>query len=45
MAKRIIEKKIIYLRTLLTETTGWYKRLMIKFAIWNEMSKLKKYKK
>lgn len=44
MAKRIIQKKILYLETLLTETKGFYKRLQIKFCIWNEKSKLKKYK-
>ena len=45
MAKRIIEKKIIYLRTLLTETEGWYERLKIKFWIYIEKHKLRKYKK
>jgi hypothetical protein len=44
MAKRIIQKKIIYLETLLTETKGFYKRLQVKFCIWNEQCKLKKYK-
>jgi hypothetical protein len=44
MAKRIIQKKIIYLETLLTETKGFYKRLQVKFSIWNEQYKLKKYK-
>jgi len=45
MAKRLIEKKIIYYRTLLTEEHGFFKRLLIKFWIWNEKSKLQKYKK
>ena len=45
MAKRIIEKKIIYLRALLPQTKGWFKRLMIKFEIWNQTIKLRKYKK
>ena len=44
MAKRIIQKKIIYLRTLLTETKGFFKILQIKYWIWNEECKLKKYK-
>jgi len=44
MAKRLIQKKIIYLETLLTETEGFYKRLQVKFCIWNEQCKLKKYK-
>lgn len=44
MAKRITQKKILYLETLLTETKGFYKRLQIKFSIWNEKLKLKKYK-
>jgi hypothetical protein len=44
MAKRIIEKKILYYKTLLTETKGIYQRLQIKFWIWNERCKLKKYK-
>lgn len=45
MAKRLIEKKILYFETLLTETKGFWKRLPIKFWIWNEKCKLKKYKK
>lgn len=44
MAKRIIEKKILYLRTLLTETKGFFRKLQIKFWIYNEQVKLKKYK-
>lgn len=45
MAKRLIEKKIIYLRTLLSETTNIFQRLLIKFWIFNEKCKLRKYKK
>ena len=45
MAKRLIQKKIIYLKTLLTETKGFFKRLQIKFWIRNEECKLKKYKR
>lgn len=45
MAKRIIEKKILYLRTLLSETTNIFQRLKIKFWIYNEQCKLRKYKK
>ena len=45
MAKRLIEKKIIYLQTLLGETNGFYRRLQIKFCIFNEKCKLRKYKK
>jgi hypothetical protein len=44
MAKRIIQKKIIYLKTLLTETKGFFRRLLIKYLIWNEQCKLRKYK-
>jgi hypothetical protein len=44
MAKRLIQKKILYLENLLTETKGFYMRLQIKFTIWNERIKLKKYK-
>jgi hypothetical protein len=44
MAKRLIQKKILYLETLLTETKGFYERLKVKFCIWNEQCKLKKYK-
>lgn len=44
MAKRLILKKILYYQTLLTETRGIIKRLLIKFWIYNEKSKLKKYK-
>lgn len=44
MAKRIIQKKILYYQTLLTETKGFFRRLQIKFWICNEQSKLKKYK-
>ncbi len=44
MAKRIIQKKIVYYKTLLTETKGFLKRLQIKFWIYNEQCKLKKYK-
>jgi hypothetical protein len=44
MAKRIIQKKILYYETLLTETKGFFKRLQIKFWIYNEQRKLKKYK-
>ena len=45
MAKRLIEKKIIYYRTLLSETRGFFRRLLIKFWIYNEKCKLRKYKK
>ncbi len=45
MAKRLIEKKIIYYRTLLSETRGFFRRLLIKFWIYNEQCKLRKYKK
>jgi len=44
MAKRLIQKKILYLQTLLTETKGFFNRTQIKFCIWNEKLKLKKYK-
>jgi hypothetical protein len=44
MAKRIIQKKIIYFKTLLTETKGFFSRLQIRYWIWNEECKLKKYK-
>ena len=44
MAKRIIQKKILYYETLLTETNGFFRRLQIKFWIYNEQCKLKKYK-
>lgn len=44
MPKRIIQKKIIYLKTLLRETKGVFKRLKIKYWICNEECKLKKYK-
>lgn len=44
MAKRIIQKKIIYFKNLLTETKGLFRRLQIKYWIWNEECKLKKYK-
>ena len=44
MAKRIIQKKIKYYETLLTETNGFFRRLQIKFWISNERCKLKKYK-
>ena len=44
MAKRIIQKKILYYETLLTETKGFFRRLQIKFWLHNEQSKLKKYK-
>lgn len=44
MAKRLIQKKILYYKTLLTETKGFLKRLQLKFWIWNEKCKLKKYK-
>ena len=45
MAKRLIEKKIMYFRTLLSETTGFFQRLKIKLWIFNEKCKLRKYKK
>lgn len=45
MAKRLIEKKIIYFQTLLSETNGFFRRLQIKFLIYNEKCKLRKYKK
>jgi hypothetical protein len=44
MAKRLIQKKILYYETLLTETKGFFKRLQIKYWIHNEHCKLKKYK-
>ena len=44
MAKRIIQKKILYYETLLTETKSLIRRLQIKFWIYNEKCKLKKYK-
>ena len=44
MAKRIIQKKIVYFETLLGETKGFFRRSLIKFWIWNEKCKLKKYK-
>ena len=44
MAKRIIQKKILYLETLLTETKGFFRRTQVRFCIWNEKLKLKKYK-
>jgi hypothetical protein len=44
MAKRIIQKKILYYETLLTETKGLIRRLQIKFWLYNEKCKLKKYK-
>jgi hypothetical protein len=44
MAKRLIQKKILYLENLLNETKGFYMRLQIKFTLWNERIKLKKYK-
>jgi hypothetical protein len=44
MAKRIIQKKILYYETLLTETKGFFRRLQIKFWLRNEQCKLKKYK-
>lgn len=44
MAKRLIQKKILYYETLLTETKGFFKRLQIKYWIENEYCKLKKYK-
>jgi hypothetical protein len=44
MAKRIIQKKILYYETLLTETNGFFRRLQIKCLIYHEQRKLKKYK-
>ena len=44
MAKRIIQKKIVYYETLLTETKSLLRRTQIRFWIWNEKCKLKKYK-
>ena len=44
MAKRLIQKKILYYETLLTETKGFFKRLQIKLRMHNEYCKLKKYK-
>jgi hypothetical protein len=44
MAKRKIQKKILYYETLLTETKGFFRRLQIKFLMYNEQCKLKKYK-
>ena len=41
MAKRIIQKKILYLETLLTETKGFFRRTQVRFCIWNEKLKLK----
>lgn len=43
MAKRLIEKKILYYQTLLTETKGFFRRLLIRYWIWDEKLKLKKY--
>jgi hypothetical protein len=43
MAKRLVEKKIRYFETLLSETRGC-RRLLIKLWIWQERRKLKKYK-
>jgi hypothetical protein len=43
MAKRLIEKKIMYYETLLTERHGFFRRLMIKYWIYCEKCKLKKY--
>jgi hypothetical protein len=43
MAKRLIEKKILYYQTLLTETKGFFRRLLIRYWIWGEKLKLKKY--
>jgi hypothetical protein len=45
MAKRLIEKKIMYYRSLLGETKGFFKRIIIRFWIWDEQCKLRKYKK
>ena len=45
MAKRLIEKKIMYFKTLLSETTNIFQRLKIKVWIFNEKCKLRKYKK
>jgi len=45
MAKRLIEKKIQYFKTLLSEQHGFFRRLQIKFWIYNERCKLRKYKK
>lgn len=45
MAKRLIEKKIMYFRTLLSETTGFFQRLKIRLLILNEQNKLRKFKK
>lgn len=45
MAKRLIEKKIMYFRTLLSETTGFFQRLKIRLWILNEQNKLRKFKK
>ena len=44
MAKRLIQEKILYYQTLLTETRGFFSRLKIKLWIYNEQCKLKKYK-
>jgi hypothetical protein len=44
MAKRITQKKISYYKTLLSEGGGFFRKLQIKFWIWNEECKLKKYK-
>ena len=44
MAKRLIQKKILYYETLLIETKSLIRRLQIKFWIYNEKCKLKKYK-
>ena len=43
MAKRLIQKKILHYETLLTETKGFFKRLLIRYLIWDEKLKLKKY--
>ncbi len=45
MAKRLIEKKITYYQTLLVETDNFFKRLLIKFWIYEQKCNLRKYKK
>lgn len=43
MARRLIEKKIMYYETLLTERHGFCRKMLIKYWIYCEKCKLKKY--
>ena len=45
MAKRLIEKKILHFQTLLSKTDNFFKRLLIKFWIYEQKCNLRKYKK